>query len=177
MEVLSWQFLLFFLAAFSILFFKLRKKKVHTSVPRKTISIQGKRLRTPISVETPLPCLLEDDLSFGEDYRNKREPALPHAKGCRCVLSEFRRSSGDCFAKSSPAESGRDADPGSLSHDERRYFKYRLIANHRDASAKQREEYGELSERIAVDSEFKKRVSDMMAAAQREGEGDSSNSA
>ena len=158
MEVFSWRFLFFFLVVVLILSLTLRKKRVRTAILRKTISIRGKKLQTPVSIDTPLSCLLDDNCSFGEDYRNKKEPDLPHTEKCQCTFLKFHRNSGDCFLKDHPIEPRKASDLGLLLPHEQRYYKYLLIANHKDASTSQREEFSELSERIEVNENFKKRV-------------------
>ena len=163
MELFSWEFLLFFLAAFFAIHLRLRKKRVRTTVPHRTIAIRGKRLSTPISIHTPLPCLLDDGRHFGEDYQEKREPELPHTKACRCNLWEFYDNSGDWFLEKRSAEPSAVSDLGELSAQKWRYYKYQLIANHRDASADRKREFLELSAYIEVDSGFKDTVSARIA--------------
>jgi len=159
MDVFNPNFLLLFLAAVLILTLRARSKnKGSQALPGKQVAIIGSRLETPLTSETPYACLLADGLKFGDGFQEKQAPALPHAEGCRCSLSSYVQRNYDIFTKAPPPEPPRDSDLGKLPAREARYYKYMLIAHHRDASAAERASYSELAEQVAVDPGFRIRV-------------------
>ncbi|MBU2515040.1 hypothetical protein KJ966_27285 [bacterium] len=160
MQVLSLEFLAFLIVAILIVtFMARRKRKGPVIVYGKQISFTGQKLVTPISVETPLVCLLDEGKIYGEDFKEKTPPDLPHNEHCQCRLEISINRSRDWFSeKKKVMEDCINSDLGELSRTEYRYYKYALLAHHKEADEQTRKEYKELQENISISDEFKERV-------------------
>jgi hypothetical protein len=159
MEIFSYRFLAILLASVVILRFLAKRKKKGTAIVHaKQIPIRGEKIVTRISKETPLVCLLEEGNIFGENFKDKTPPELPHSEACTCSLTDVIRRSHEWFNE--PANSGDivKTDLGDLERSEYRYYKYMLIAHHRDTDDQTRQDYLDLVSSISVDEDFEVRV-------------------
>lgn len=159
MDIFNPNFLLIFLAAVLIITLRARSKKRDRQVlPGKQVAIIGRKLETPLSVDTPYACLLADGNKYGDGFQVKEEPELPHTEGCQCRLSSCVQRNYDIFTKTPSPETPHTSDLGELARSEARFYKYMLIAHHRDADENDRISYAELAEQADVTPEFRNRV-------------------
>lgn len=138
MDIFSGEFLFILAIATLVLYFKLRKNRVSTYVPRKSISIRGQRIICEIGKTTPLACLLDDNQSYGSDFNIKEPPELPHQEGCQCQLINLNINSLEFFASNKKGEESRRTDLGPLNKKEFRFYKYTLIICHPDSTKEQK---------------------------------------
>ncbi len=159
MEIFSLKFLAVLAAAVLILTLRARQKRKGPTIVRgKQISIRGQKLTTPINRDTPLACLLDEGKAFGEDFKEKEPPGIPHNEKCKCELVSTLHRSHDWFnEKNKPAETFQ-TDLGELTRNEYRYYKFSLIIHHPEASEELRADYRELAEGISVDDKIKEIV-------------------
>ena len=159
MNIFSPNFLLLFLVAVVIITLRARSKNRDSRVIQgKQIAIIGRKLETPLGVNTPYICLLEDGRKFGDGFRDKQETELPHSEACQCQFNSFVQRNYDIFTKNPPPVPPRKSDLGDLNGAEARYYKYMLIAHHRDATDEDRASYSELAGRVEVGSDFRSHV-------------------
>ncbi len=160
MQVLSLEFLGFLCVAILITTFVARKRrKGPVIIYGKQISFSGQKLVTLISVETPLACLLDEGKVFGEDFKDKTPPDLPHNEHCQCRMEVSVNRSRDWFSEKKKAvEESVNSDLGELSRNEYRYYKYALLAQHKEADEQTRAEYAELADHVSISEGFKERV-------------------
>lgn len=162
MEVFSLEFLGFLLIAIAFVTYRARKKRSGpTVIQGKRIAIRGQKISTPLERSTPLPCLLDDGKRYGDDFKDKTPPELPHAEGCRCELTEVVLHSHDLFnekaSKKKPKESFT-TDLGELDRDTYRYYKYLLISNHQDSEETVQKEYADLAENIPIPEPLQEKI-------------------
>lgn len=153
MRVFSLEFLIIFILSVLIITWKLRSKKVNSSIPRKAISIRGRQLVTEINKNTPLLCLLEEGKKFGEDFQEKGSSQLPHCDDCECELIDVNQNSVDWFLDKNKQQKTESSDLGILTQAEKRYYKYILISNHPGATEAQKTDYQQLVEQVSPVSE------------------------
>ncbi len=159
MEVFSLKFLLILAVAVAFLTLRARRKRKGPTIVRgKQISIRGQKLITPITKTTPLPCLIDEGRTFGEDFKEKTPLNLPHCEECTCELVPIFRRSHDWFNQKGESVEMFKTELGELNRNEFRYCKYSLIINHSDANDNLRIEYRELLEKITVSDAFKQQV-------------------
>lgn len=156
MEIFSLKFLAVLAAAVLILTLRARQKRKGPTIVRgKQISISGQKLTTPINRDTPLICLLDEGKSYGEDFKEKAPPELPHNENCKCELLPTLHRSHDWFnEKKKPVETF-ETDLGELTRNEYRYYKFSLIIHHPEADEELRADYVELAEGISVSENIK----------------------
>lgn len=136
-----------------------RKRKGPVIVQGKQISFAGQKLTTPITAQTPLECLLDEGKTFGEDFKDKTPPHLPHGAGCQCKLEISVNRSRDWFdEKSKKSEEKIESDLGGLSRNEYRYYKYAILASHPEADDSVRSDYLDLMKNISVSDRFRESV-------------------
>jgi hypothetical protein len=166
MDMFSWKFLLVLLAAVAILTMRARQKRGGPTIVRgKQISISGQKITTMITKETPLACIFDEGKLFGDDFKEKTPPSLPHSENCKCKLVSTLHRSHDWFnEKQKPVESFK-TDLGELTRNEFRYYKYSLILHHRDAEEEDCAVYKELVEGISVNRDFKEKVRSHLSSA------------
>lgn len=140
-----------------------KKRRGPTIVYGKQIPIVGKKVVAPISKNTPLACLLDDGMYFGQDYKKTEVPELPHADGCKCDISDVYLRSQEVFGQKNKTREFRTTDLGELEMKQFRYYKYMLIIHHPESDESRKEEYQELVDNISIDQEFKTRVSNHLA--------------
>ena len=162
MEVFSLEFFAFLFIAIAFLTFRARKKRTGPVILQgKQISIRGQKISTPLNKSNPLPCLLDDGRSFGADFKEKEVPKLPHTEGCQCQISEIVQRSHELFnekGKNKKIQETLTTDIGELGRDEYRYYKYLLIANHKDANEQIQSDYAELAANVMISEAAKERI-------------------
>lgn len=159
MEIFSAEFFLILLIAILILSFRARRKRKGPAIVQgKQISIRGQKISSPVNRSTPLPCLLDEGRSFGEDFKDKTPPELPHNERCRCELVQVSHRSHDWFNDKNALQEQFDTDLGSLERKEFRYYKYMLISMHPDADETTRSDYQELARGISISPGFEETV-------------------
>ncbi len=159
MELFSFKFLAILFLATAFITIRARSKRKGPAIIRgKQISIVGQTLTAVISNTAALACLLDDGKSFGEDYKEKEPPKLPHSDDCQCELVNVNYRSEDWFNVKSKDTTFRQTDLGELEKKDFRFYKYMLIANHKDADEHIKNEYLELAEFISVSEDFKSQV-------------------
>lgn len=134
----------------------------------KQIPIRGQKLTTPIAPDTPLDCLLDEGKIFGEDFKDKSLPELPHGENCQCELTGVIRQSHDWFNNPPEKDEKITTDLGRLERNEYRYYKYMLIAHHQDSEDADRQTYVDLAENVSVAEDFKERVANKLSVINKE---------
>ena len=88
MELDSPQFWVIFIV--SVLFLIRRTRKKGPKSPEKPKGVSGltQVLYSPLTINTPLPCLLDDSKRFGVLFQEKDIPELPHRSDCSCQVLE-----------------------------------------------------------------------------------------
>jgi hypothetical protein len=166
MEILSIKFLGIMLIALALITFRAkRKRKGPTIVQGKQISINGQKVTTEIGITTPLPCLLEEGKIFGENFKDKTPPSLPHTVNCTCRLISVLHRSHDWFNEISKEEESFATDLGNLDRMYFRFYKYLLISNHPDADERTKKEYQELADGMNVVQQSKTKALDHIRLA------------
>jgi hypothetical protein len=151
-------FLILFLIGVIIVTIRARSRRKEKTPPQgKQIAIIGQQLTTYLSKQTPLPCLLADGHKYGDGYQDKTIPELPHCTGCQCRLTEVFQRSRELFSEPK-TDAHRSTDLGKIPATEARYYRYRLITRHPNATDEQRADFNELARMVAVSAEFAKRV-------------------
>jgi len=78
----------------------LKKKKVfkRKSVPKSVVTkIEGYECQAVLGLETPLECLRDDGVRFGNKFQKKNVPELPHSEQCKCESVPLFYTSSDIF--------------------------------------------------------------------------------
>lgn len=132
----------------------------------KQIAIKGQKLITNIGFTTPLPCLLDEGKLFGDDFKEKTPPPLPHTATCTCQLDNVLHRSYEWFHEKEKTGETYETDLGMLSRAEFRYYKFQLVANHPEADDVLKSEYRDLTLHIAVSPPFKTKVLNHIHSAQ-----------
>lgn len=158
MNVFSWEFGLIFFAAILILSSRMKKSRPSIIKDKKRFTIDAQRLKSPLSKETPLVCLLDDNRYFGRSHREQEPPELPHVDGCGCEVHEILTNTDNLFEGKDREQETWNTDLGDLKGPEKRYYHFRLIASHQSATEAQKAEYSELAENISIREEFKQKV-------------------
>ena len=162
--------ILIFTGIFLFLWIRYRKnfRKRQPVLREKQTLIRGVQLRTPLYLDTPLACLLANRKKFGEDFKEKEPPSLPHSEGCQCQLVDYEARSREWFEKSKANPNEFETDLGKLSEQESRYYCFSLILN-REAELKDDEKqiFTECLEGVKVSSDFKKTVAEHLSNPQK----------
>jgi hypothetical protein len=157
--VTFFQWILVFAGVVFFLWLKMRKSSSGGGMLKeRQISLNGTRIITPLTKATPLSCLLDDDRIFGESFKDKVLPELPHEEGCHCVKENYIARSREWFTEQQNSQSW-DSDLGPLNRQEARYYKYALIAEKIGDDPKA-DSYKEGMMTIDLKDEFKQKVSD-----------------
>ncbi|MGK0289424.1 MAG: hypothetical protein ACI86H_000868 [bacterium] len=146
--------IVFAVGIFIILRNRKKLKNMSIATPR-DITVRGVTLKTPISINTPLDCLLAEGKNYGDDFQEKNTPTLPHNKTCQCTLTDFQHKNRDWFSKNI-TEKLFLSDIGELTKIEKRYYKYQLLIL-KDTTEK-KESYLDIIQDIVVSQEFKSKV-------------------
>lgn len=109
---------------------RMNKRKMFKRIrpaQRRITSIRGNELQAYLSEDTPLHCLIDDGVRFGDSFQLKTSPALNH-NPCLCKAAPIEYSSGEVFNGALRNLTGRESALGLLSPDEADCFKNMLIA-------------------------------------------------
>jgi len=159
MNVFSAEFLVLFLLGVVVITLRSRSKRRQGAfLPGKQIAIVGQQVIALLSKQTPLACLLADGKKYGDGFQEKNPPPLPHAEGCACRQLDVIQRSRELFSDQEKELPHWQTDLGDLSAVEARYYRFKLIACHREATAQQRNDYAELARLVPVSAEFAARV-------------------
>lgn len=157
-NIYSFEFWLVFAGIVLVVWLRSRKRAIAPVYRGKGITILGWKLETPLSTETPLSCLLLDETKYGEDFQNKELPALPHNSECRCTLEKIAQRSEEFFQEKSDQKKEKSFNPEAMTAAQRRFLKYYLIVNHRDASEEVMRQYAELAENCKLDKKIQQQI-------------------
>lgn len=164
MDIFSLKFLGILALAVIILTLRAKRKKQGPSIVHgKQIPIRGQKISTFLSRDTPLKCLLDDDKSFGDDFKDKTPPTLPHETGCQCEMKPVIHRSHDWFNSKVKQTEKFVTDLGELDRNEFRFFKFKLIVEHKEVNEELKEQYQDLLENISVSEDFKSRIAKYVA--------------
>ena len=92
-----------FIALFGlILVYWIYKKKKqlfvrHPQVEPVITTLEAYELQAFLDATTPLVCLEADGQKFGQQFKEKSPPELPHINGCRCQIVQIYYTSSDVF--------------------------------------------------------------------------------
>lgn len=125
-----------FIAVFSlILLYWIYKKKGQILVRRKETepvitTIQASELQTVLDWHTPLQCLQEDGLKFGNKFKKKVPPKLPHTEGCCCQIIEIYYTSAEVFQGGLNEQKKHPSALGQLNGKDAHHLKQMLLGVH-----------------------------------------------
>ena len=108
---------------------RLRKRQIfkrHASVERPLTRIGGFEIQTMLDSTTPLECLQHDGLRYGESFRLKTAPPLPHNAQCTCKAIPLSYSSAEIFEGALRKNSMRQSAMGVLTAQEAMLLKEML---------------------------------------------------
>ncbi len=137
---------------------RIRKRGVfkrHKLIERSITAISGFEIQTMLSLDTPLECLRHDGLRFGESFRLKVSPPLPHNEHCQCKVVNLSYTSSEIFEGALRNNSLRETSIGTLEHQEA-YILREMLTNLHAQKPTDFEEYcrqfdlGELSREMQV---------------------------
>ena len=72
-------------------------------------TIEAIELKTFIDWDTPVSCLEVDGKRYGQQFKQKQPPDLPHEQGCRCETIKLFYTSEDVFKGNSPVTKHKSA--------------------------------------------------------------------
>ena len=125
MDIFSYRFLAILLLAVVVLrILSKRKKRGPSIVQAKQIPIRGQKISSPVTKDSPLACLLDDEKIFGADFKDKDLPELPHSDKFSCQLANVNWRSHEWFNESRAEKKMTGTDLGELNRNEYRYYKY-----------------------------------------------------
>ena len=98
-----------FIAAFSVaLLYWLWQKKENIFSGKKDnvepfiTTIEATEIQTFLDWDTPRLCLEADGIRYGNHFKQKKPPDLPHTDGCKCEAFKLFYTSDDVFQGTSP---------------------------------------------------------------------------
>ena len=72
-------------------------------------TIEAIELKTYLDWDTPVTCLESDGTRYGQQFKEKTPPDLPHEHGCRCETTKLFYTSRDVFQGTSPITKHKSA--------------------------------------------------------------------
>ena len=66
-------------------------------------------LKTYLDWDTPVSCLESDGTRYGQQFKKKTPPDLPHEQGCRCETTKLFYTSEEVFQGSTPVTKHKSA--------------------------------------------------------------------
>ena len=72
-------------------------------------TIEAIELKTYLDWNTPASCLESDGTRYGQQFKQKKPPDLPHEQGCRCETTKLFYTSEDVFQGTSPVTKHKSA--------------------------------------------------------------------
>ena len=125
-----------FIALFGlILVYWIYKKKKqlfvrHPNVEPVITTLEAFEVQTFLDSETPLVCLKEDGQKFGQQFKEKTPPELPHTVGCRCQVVQIYYTSSDVFQGENQENLTKPSSLGNLKAGDARILKQLLIQSY-----------------------------------------------
>ena len=122
-----------FIALFGlILVYWIYKKKKqlfvrHPNVEPVITTLEAFEVQTFLDSETPLVCLKEDGQKFGQQFKEKTPPELPHRVGCRCQVVQIYYTSSDVFQGENQGDHTKPSSLGDLKAEDARILKQLLV--------------------------------------------------
>ena len=105
-----------FIAAFSVaLLYWLWQKKENIFSRRKNnvepfiTTIEAIEIQTFLDWDTPRLCLESDGIRYGNQFKQKKPPDLPHTQGCKCEAVKLFYTSDDVFQGTYPTLAHKSA--------------------------------------------------------------------
>jgi len=135
-----------FIALFGlILVYWIYKKKKqlfkrHPNIEPVITTIEAFEVQTFLHAETPLVCLNEDGQKFGQQFKQKVPPELPHTTGCRCQLVQIYYTSSDVFQGENQETHTKPSSLGDLKAEDARILKQLLIQSYQASNFESFEE-------------------------------------
>ena len=90
-------------------------------------TIEAFEVQTFLEAQTPLVCLKEDGQKFGQQFKQKIPPELPHTTGCQCQLVQIYYTSSDVFQGENQENHTKPSSLGDLKAEDARILKQLLI--------------------------------------------------
>lgn len=153
---------LVFIGVVLFLWLKLRKESRRGILTERQVSVTGTRVITPLRKTTPLECLVTDDIIFGEGFKDKELPELPHSDECECSTENYVARSREWFSNHQQ-EQVWESDLGTLPRNQARYYKYKLLAM-QENDENQKKTFNEALDSIQVDEGFRNKVENHLNA-------------
>lgn len=114
--------------------FKMKKQGIFRSRrPQNDLpvtSIEGHELRTFLDIDTPLECLRDDGVRYGQSFRLKNMPPIPHNQQCRCQTVPLSYTSSEVFQGALRDKSPRQTTLGELEAHDAQLLKSMLMGLH-----------------------------------------------
>ena len=135
-----------FIALFGlILVYWIYKKKKqlfkrHPNIEPVITTIEAFEVQTFLEAQTPLVCLKEDGQKFGQQFKQKVPPELPHTTGCQCKLVKIYYTSSDVFQDENQETYLKSSSLGDLKAEDARILKQFLIQSYQASKFKSFEE-------------------------------------
>lgn len=157
---MSYRFIWIAVVIIAIIFILKRMKKNaprYKMLSERQIGIRGTRVLTFLEKDTPITCLLDHYKVYGEDFKDKNLPALPHCENCKCEYFEYYTRSREWFDGKSKKEQF-NTDLGKLDITKARYYKFALLLKSGKLSKEEQKNIIELLSGIQIDNDFKEKV-------------------
>ena len=125
-----------FIALFGlILVYWIYKKKKqlfvrHPQVEPVITTLEAYELQSFLDATTPLVCLEADGQKFGQQYKEKSPPELPHINGCKCQIIQIYYTSSDVFQGESQENLSKPSSLGNINARDARILKQLLLQSH-----------------------------------------------
>ena len=72
-------------------------------------TIEAIEIKTYLDWDTPVSCLESDGTRYGQQFKKKKPPDLPHEQGCRCKTTKLFYTSEEVFQGISPVTKHKSA--------------------------------------------------------------------
>ena len=125
-----------FIALFGlILVYWIYKKKKqlfkrHPNIEPVITTIEAFEVQTFLQAQTPLVCLKQDGQKFGQQFKEKSPPELPHINGCRCQIVQIYYISSDVFQGESQENLSKPSSLGNINAGDARILKQLLLQSY-----------------------------------------------
>lgn len=136
--------------------YNMKKKKVfkrNRPIERRLTTISGSEIQTFLSADTPLECLAQDGVRFGESFRLKEISPLPHNEQCRCKIVNLSYTSEEVFQGALREDTHRESTIGRLDYKEASLLKSMLQNMHTDSDTASFEVYCQQFDLSSLSSE------------------------
>ena len=125
-----------FIALFGlILVYWIYKKKKqlfvrHPQVEPVITTLEAYELQAFLDATTPLVCLEADGQKFGQQFKEKSPPELPHINGCRCQIVQIYYTSSDVFQGENQENLSKPSSLGNINAGDARILKQLLLQSY-----------------------------------------------